>query len=331
MKLTTFEETLPVVQRVCVYGPPKSGKTQLVSQLAEHFNLIWFDLENGFSPLMKLPKEWQERIDMISIPDDRELPIAIETMQKVFTGAAGTICAKHGKWNCAICGKDVSQKPLMSKVCLNSCGPRDIVVIDSGTQLGNSAMWWVTRGKDDEYKPQRDDWGALKFVIERTYSKIQRAKYNIIVITHEDEVEMIDGKEKIVPVSGSRNSSRNTAKYFDHVVYCSMKNSKHVFGSATTYVNSVLTGSRLDVEIEKLEKPSLMPFFQHLLKFPLSGIQIPAIGETSGTATTGSMPNPPVTPVVSLVQEPTAATQPAQSTGSAALERLRMLKSKGRK
>ena len=35
-----------------------------------------------------------------------------------------------------------------------------------------------------------------------------------------------DGRKKIVPVCGSSKSSRNTAKYFDEVVYCEVKNKK---------------------------------------------------------------------------------------------------------
>jgi len=242
MKLSTLKANLPVVQRLVIYGPPKSGKTQLVSQLAEHFRLKWFDLENGMSPLMKLPLDWQERIDIAKIPDSKDLPIAVETMLKVVSGAKGTVCARHGKWNCALCGKDASQIPLLTDVWLNSLGPRDIVVVDSLTQLATSAMNWVMRGKSDEAKPERDEWGSLKFIMEKFLTNIQQAKYNLICITHEDEVEMVDGRDKLVPVSGSRNTSRNTAKYFDHVVYCNVANKKHAFGSATTYAASVLSG-----------------------------------------------------------------------------------------
>lgn len=269
MKLSVAKANLPVTQRICIYGPPKSGKTQLVSQLAEHFRLKWIDLENGMTPLLKLPSDWQDRIDLAKIPDTFELPIGIETMLKVVTGAKGTICAKHGKWNCAICAKDVSQAQLMTTFEMSKLGPRDILVVDSLTQVATSALNWIMRGKSDGAKPERDEWGQLKFIMEKFLSMIQQARYNVVCITHEDEVEMVNGKDKLVPVSGSRATSRNTAKYFDHVVYCNVNNMKHVFGSATTYAASVMAGSRLDVSIEKLEKPSLLPFFAHLLEFPL--------------------------------------------------------------
>lgn len=275
---------LPVTQRVCIYGPPKSGKTQLVSQLAEHFRLKWCDLENGMTPLMKLPADWKKRIDLVKIPDTFELPIAIESMLKIITGAKVVICAKHGKCGCLLCQKDPSQQAMLTTWELNKLGPRDIFVVDSLTQVATSALNWIMRGKGDGSKPERDEWGQLKFIIEKFLSMVQQARFNIVCITHEDEVEMVDGKDKLVPVSGSRNTSRNTAKYFDHVVYCNVTNKKHVFGSATTYAASVMSGSRLDVNIEKLATPSLLPFFEHLLEFPLEVQTVSEAEVLSGTA-----------------------------------------------
>ncbi len=64
-----------------------------------------------------------------------------------------------------------------------------------------------------------------------------------------------------MPVAGTTNFSRNTAKYFDHVVYADVKNRKHTFSSSSTAFTSVLTGSRTDIEIEKEEMPSLLKIF----------------------------------------------------------------------
>lgn len=72
---------------------------------------------------------------------------------------------------------------------------------------------------------------------------------------------MEDDTVQIVPVSGTRNASRNTAKYFDHVVYMRVKGGKHNAGSATTYLNKILTGSRLNVTVEAAADIDLRPFF----------------------------------------------------------------------
>jgi hypothetical protein len=75
------------------------------------------------------------------------------------------------------------------------------------------------------------------------------------------ETELEDGRKKLVPVCGTTAFSRNTAKYFDHVVYCEIKNKKHNFGSSTIYANNILTGSRTDVALESDAVPSLLRIF----------------------------------------------------------------------
>lgn len=270
MKVSTMPRTTN--QRIVVYGGPKSGKTELVARLSEVFNLVWFDLENGHSPMFKLPTEWQERIELIPIPDTKAYPIATETIDKVLKpGSDLKICHKHGKSACPHCMKEWNAAPPESKPDLFTpvnlsllAGKQDtIVVIDSLTQLSNSVMNWLTRAakEGDEYKPDWGDYRNQGTVLDRYLSEIQQAPYNIVCITHEAEVEMEDGKQKLVPVAGTRNFSRNTAKYFDHVVYCQVKNKKHNFGSSTTYETAALTGSRTDMMIEGMEVPSLLPFF----------------------------------------------------------------------
>lgn len=258
MKLSQLER-LPN-QRIVVYGEPKTGKTELIGKLAEKYNLLWFDLENGYSPLFKLPKEWQERIDLVRIPDTKNYPIALETMQKVITGAPLKICHAHGKATCPICMKDGSP---VTDVCLKDlAGKHDtIVVVDSLTQLANSTMNWLLRNEKDEYKPDWGDYRNQGTLMDKFLGDCQQSTWNIICATHVAEVEMEDGKTKLVPVAGTRNFSRNTAKYFDHVVYCQVKNKKHSFGSKTDFDTQALTGSRTDATIEGMTVPSLLPFF----------------------------------------------------------------------
>lgn len=257
MKLT--HKAPSSTQRVLIYGPPKAGKTQLASSLASDFDLLWFDLENGYATLLKLPPDQQERIELISVPDTRTFPIAIETMLKVMLGLRVEICEEHGKIGCQLCKKN--EAPFAS-VCLNDLPPTCIVVVDSLTQLTNSAIANITKNQPDDYKMEFSDWGNLKTLVEKFLSHVQAAKYNIVCISHEEEVTMEDGRAKIVPVCGSSKSSRNTAKYFDHVVYCEVKNKKHLASSATTFSNNILTGSRTDVRLEDSATSSLLSIFK---------------------------------------------------------------------
>lgn len=241
-------------KRVLVYGPPKSGKTELVGKLAEKFKLIWFDLENGHDTLFKLPAEWQERVEVIALPDTRGYPIAIETCLKVIKGGPVSICTAHGKVGCPKCYDIKTKGPKdgaeLTAVNLDEIDTNTVVVFDSLTQLTNSAIANITRNRPDDYKLTYDDWGNLGKVLDTFLSYVQNAPYNVVCISHENAVEMQDGKEKLVPTAGTRNFSRNSAKYFGEVVHATVTNKKHIFASSTTYKNNVLTGSRAGKVLE---------------------------------------------------------------------------------
>lgn len=269
MKLSQMTGTIE--KRVCLFGPPKVGKTLLAAKLAEHYKLIVFDLENGSITMSQIPTEYHDRIDIIKIRDSRTYPIAIETMLKVVKGTECFICVAHSKVSCPVCKKSGAPQ---ERVCLNEVGLDTIVVIDSLTQLTNSGIAHITKAQDDDYKLQLDDWGALKVLIEKFLSQIQVAPYNVVCISHEEEVKFEDGRTKLVPVSGSSNSSRNTAKYFDEVVYCNVVNKKHVVGSATDYSVGVLTGSRTNVKLEASKEPTLLDVFTNW-KLPNFGMPMP--------------------------------------------------------
>lgn len=258
MKLT--QKKFGNAVHICIYGGPKSGKTELVGKLSEKFNLMWFDLERGAATLTKLPHDWQERIELVSLADTRVFPIGIETMLKVIKGGLCKVCDTHGKVSCPVCLKAGGS---VTEVELNKLDPDEwVVVVDSGTQLANSAMAQITRGQPDDYKYEWDDYRKQGTLMDIFLSQVQQAPFSVAFITHEAEVELEDGKtKKLVPVAGTTNFSRNTAKYFDHVVRCEIKNKKHAFGSSTTFSLNALTGSRTDVEIEKSAEPSLLPFF----------------------------------------------------------------------
>ena len=251
--------------RVLVFGAPKSGKTQLVGTLAAKYDLLWFDLENGIGTLLKLPAVQQDRIEVLSLADTKEYPIAIETMLKVISGKEVFVCDTHGKVACPLCTKAGAPT---TRVCLNELPSTSVLVVDSLTQLTNSAIAHIIRGKPEDYKMDFTDWGNLKAVVEKFLSCVQQAKYNVVCISHEEEVTMEDGRNKLVPVCGSSKSSRNTAKYFDHVLYCEVKNKKHVVGSSTGYSNNILTGSRTDAVFD--EQNSLLELFASGAAKPLA-------------------------------------------------------------
>lgn len=259
-----FTELVHSQFRKClVYGAPKTGKTKLVGSLAEKFKLKWVDLENGSRTLKQLPEEWQHRIDAIQIPDSRSFPIAGETCLKIFNMDSIKICYIHGKVNCPLCAKNLVTS-YWTYTNEDRRDPNTILVIDSGTQLAMSFMAKIMKDiwdKDMEAMPEWKHYAHQGNLMTNVCSQIQAGKFHCVMISHETEALTPDGKSKLVPVGGTRNFSATFAKFFDEVIYCELRAKEHKFGSSTTFSLNVIAGSRSDIDIAKLEKPSLLPFF----------------------------------------------------------------------
>lgn len=280
MKLT--DKAVSATHRVLLYGPPKSGKSKEAGDLSQFKKLLWFDFENGYTTLLQLPDEWKERIEIISIPDTKSYPIAIETALKVIKGGPVSICEEHGKVSCPLCKKE---NKAFTEVNLSTVGEDTVVVFDSLTQLTASAIAHITKSQPDDYKLDYTDWTNLGRLMETFLSHIQQAKYNVVCISHEIEAEQEDGRTKLVPVSGTRNASRNTGKYFDHVVYCEVKNKKHNYYSSTIASNNISTGSRTSVSLEGLEGSPLMALFDPKYIPTKDSTQKPAVQQNAATTT----------------------------------------------
>lgn len=249
------------IKHIMLFGPPKSGKSLWAGKLSKFKKLIWFDLESGHGVLFQLPAELQDNIEVIQIPDNRGIPMAIETMLKVIKGNKVTICHEHGKvLPCPACVKLYPAPAVVPSdtVELNALDGDTCVVVDSATQLKNSAIANITKLQPVDYKLNYDDWAHLGTLMDTFFSYVQSAPFNIVVISHEDEVDMVDKSKKLVPVGGSSKFSRNVAKYFDEVIYCRVRNGKHEMASSTQTDNNILTGSRANVDLSKTPDVNLI-------------------------------------------------------------------------
>lgn len=246
---------------VLLYGPPLGGKSTLVSLLAEYYKLIWVDVEKGSAILYKLPKSWQKNIELIKIPDTRSLPIGTQTVRKMVKGPV-KICTLHGNAGCSVCMRNKAE---ITSIDITKKDPRLIVVFDSATQLVNSTLAHITKTEGEDYKEEWDDWGVLGKLMDVFFSHIQNGGFNCVVISHELEITKTVGKkqvlDRVVPIGGTGNFSRNVAKYFDHVIYMTKEGKRHVAFSGTDYKTHIMTGSRTDFRIEDLAVPSLLPIF----------------------------------------------------------------------
>lgn len=263
MKLSAIaaavEKTRKPNHSIMIYGPPKTGKTRLVGTVAkipEVKRVFWFDLENGAETLlhMGLTPEEMEKIELFVIPDTRQRPRAIETLLKCFTQptADHIICETHGKISCLECRvNNVFQGATFN---LSKLTHEDIVVIDSGSQLGDSALNLACLGKDIEFKPGYDEWGAMGKYLADILSTIQASEYtNVIVITHlltiEEEVNGVK-RDKMYPLMGTRAFSQKVGKYFGTIILAEIKIGKHAAGSSSTYKTDHITGSRVNAKLD---------------------------------------------------------------------------------
>lgn len=286
--LTQYENTFNTM-RLLIFGMSKSGKSTLAATLASKYHLIWIDLENAVETLVKLPTEVKKNIDIVRIPDSASNPCACNTIMNLFKFRKANICFNHGIINCAYCAKT----GIIQSVDLTNLDPKkDIVVIDSLTQLGASVFAYVLRDKAFEYKPERDDFGEAKRYTNYIASSIQAVPFNLVMTATPTEVTMEDKRTKLVPEFGSSTMSQNIMAKFSTVIYTEVVNKKHQAFSGSTASASVVTGSRPGQAIENLPELSLIPIFEEFIAGE--------INQTKGT-------------VKPLIQQGTAQVLPTQA------------------
>lgn len=245
---------IPPNHSILIYGPPKMGKTRLAgtaARIPEVKKIWWFDGENGAETLinMSLTDEELSKITLFKMRDTKNEPLFIETVLKAFTSKTPVnICDGHGRIDCAECKKNGIPSV---QFFLPACKHDELVITDSGSQLGDSAMAALTLGKESMYKPGWDEYGIQGKWLSDVLSVIQACVHtNMIMLTHEICVEDDEKKDKFFPLVGTKAFSMKCAKYFGTVVYVHKKLNKHTGGSSSTYLGDRLTGSRINAHVE---------------------------------------------------------------------------------
>lgn len=304
MKFSDYENKHATL-RVLLTGLSGSGKTTLAATLARKYNLIWIDVENAVDTLAKLPQESKERITLIKIPDSASFPMAAQTVQKLFKEKKGNICDKHGTISCTICIKEGGTFQYVDLTALNP--KTDIVVLDSLTQVGYSFMSHLTKAQPIDYKPMLDDWGGLRKNTEYLASNIQGAEFNLVVTALPDEVTLDDGRVKLVPQFGSKGMCQAIGAKFSSIIYCDVKNKKHLAFSDSTASNTILSKSRAGFRIEDQAVLDLCPMFDSYLnstEIPQALVQVaPIVQNSAAQNALSSLKNTGV-PTTSLLKKP---------------------------
>jgi len=280
-------------KKVIVFGESKSGKSRLVAELLKHgYKLHWVSLDGGHTVIHSLGLSidyLDDHLELINVPDTKEQTQGIFTCLKIMSGTPVDICDAHGIVNCGSCkSKGGSVTRFDASTFDNS---RDIVVFDHAYQIAVSAlnaqvkkMAAQSKGDDkdpDIYKPEWSDWRVQGSLMDRFFTNVQAAPFNIIVITQATESVLVDKSKKILPVIGTDNFSANAGRYVDTIVYCEVINGKHRYGSSTDYKLGIGCGSRYDYKIEGMTEPSLSPLFSGAAKLLPQQIDIKAVVTTA--------------------------------------------------
>lgn len=294
---------VPQAQRMLIYGAPKTGKTVLAGSLAKYYNVLWLDLERGYSSLLgtdlipearlQLADADLERIEYIGIPDTPASPVACATLLKMVESKKGWICNTHGTWCCPLCAK---QKDEFFQIDLNQMTPdKWVIVIDSGTQFGQSALSQICNRSgikvEEGGHTTFEVWGAQGAYIAKLFGMFQNMNVNIVVLAHEIEVEMPDKTKRLAASMGTRNVASNFGKYFDHVIRLARAAGKHKVYSLTTSVGNFECGNRWSLDLSKPDV-ELKDFFQQ--KQAAKGVDRPA---------TPALTPKPVSPALAALQK----------------------------
>ncbi len=271
MKLAEYKPN--AARHIMVYGPPKVGKSVLAMQLANYGYRLWYvDGEDSVKSAWAVDSNGRriidddvlQNIELIRVPDTVIYPIMGETLLKIVKGGSCKICHLHGKVTCAICSKTADA--VFTTVDVNTFTSKDVLVVDSGTQLSSSFINHIKKAEiaanKEDIKMEWEDWRKQGFLLDRVFSIVQNAPWNCIVISHEELAEMEDKRKMITPKLGTTNFSKTCAKYFDDVVYCDKVNGKLKQFSSATHANNVVTGSRSGKLIEKENSRGLVELFE---------------------------------------------------------------------
>lgn len=273
--LDTLESTS--IHKVLIFGPPKSGKTVAVGQLANSgYTLDYLNIENGVGALLNvknLPVSARKNINVINIPDTPKRPCAAETVMKILEAIANppnqplNICNAHGKINCPVCSKQPDAVISSLDLSRNVADLKRVLVLDSWTQFRQSILQIVfgTVTPTELGEDPRGDkaalqlWGKVTNYITAASEFVQASQCHIVVISHEEMVTMEDKKTKLVPVGGTTNFSKNFAKSFDDVVYMEVSGGRHIALSNTTARPNIVTGSRAGHDTSIATAPGVSP------------------------------------------------------------------------
>jgi hypothetical protein len=267
-------------QAILIHGDPGTGKTDLAGTIAKCPDIKevhYFGLDNGKETLFtslregRLTSEAAEKIKIYHVVDTPDLPVAYETIFKALgTRGPVKICEAHGRClpNCVKCEKD---KAPFQVYDITKQDKTTATIIDTGSQLADSHMNYLCKGKPDDYKPGWDEFGPQGLKLAEILTLIQAGTTNWVFVTQSIGVNIVLGAldqiakpedkafvEKVYPLCGSQAQSMKVGKYFGQKIYTKISNlGKFTAGSSVAFKPNAVIGSRTGWKIEAEKELSL--------------------------------------------------------------------------
>lgn len=239
----------------CLYGEPGAGKTALALDLANHgFNVHLLDLEHG-SDVAQIVVEDENfsNVDIYEINDGPTNPNAIKLVSRILN-CSGEIsfCVKHSRTICKECEKDGGE---FEHINAKEFSSNEVLVIDSATQLISSAVTHSSGARKvlESKKLDWDNWNDLGQLMDFVFAKAQKANFPVIFIAHELTIPLPDGSQKLSPIGGTLNYSRNFTRFFNNVIRCSVKNGTHRLQSLPKDNTKAKAKNRFNLDINECE------------------------------------------------------------------------------
>lgn len=263
----------PKNQSILIYGDSGTGKTRLAATVAEIpwvERVFWLDLENGLQTVlnMGLSDTALKKIIPYRMGDTRKDPYVLNTIQKMYSSETDlNLCEEHSRLNCLACTKAKQGFQTFNMTKLTN---RDVIILDTGTELFDSIANFMLKGQPDDAILQIQEWGSALNFLKPVLQVIKNGRYGHTIMTaHTMYVHTYQGKPpnreivktKEFPMLGTQNFAPKAGGYFGTIINVRIGGNKHAGLSSTLGKPNVQARSRAGVCLEKEADLHMKHFF----------------------------------------------------------------------